>query len=471
VSAPLLLLLVLSQTDTGSSSSYPPYDPGSSSSSSYGSYSTYPTIETPPTSMPPASRPYRFRGAGELAVQPFPSGTPGGQYDLYGNVTPILAFDYGAVFAIELGAELRLRAFDNPPDQRKGDIQEILRGPDWDQYNEFGQILRYLRIGSEDGPFYLQAGALRGVTLGSGHLISRYDNQISPDYHPAGAKMAFVIGPTRTELFASDVVGGRIFAGEVKMDLARLFSKAEAVYDRYHFAFSAAHDAGRAGYLSPAITLFHVDADAALYLSPKARFFGFAGFGGRAADNGPNFGAVIGFSGEGTPPGQIQLGGKLEFRKQGGFYRQGMFGATYELSRFSGTGLGLARVANENIPDNFSGYMEFQIGYGPTDPTAYRDMRIVFSAAGEYFLWGRLDLDARITARLPDDKGSVAARFALVGMMQGAERYDGAIEVRYRIMPSLYAVGQGGTVLFPQPDGTLLRGMFAALGVGFDFER
>ena len=46
-----------------------------------------------------------------------------------------------------------------------------------------------------------------------------------------------------------------------------------------------------------------------------------------------------------------------------------------------------------------------------------------------------------------------------------------AVEARYRILPSLYAMGQGGLVFFPQANGALFRGVFAGLGVGFDFER
>lgn len=35
----------------------------------------------------------------------------------------------------------------------------------------------------------------------------------------------------------------------------------------------------------------------------------------------------------------------------------------------------------------------------------------------------------------------------------------------------MYAVGQGGTLLFPTPEGTLRPGAFASLGLGVDHAR
>jgi hypothetical protein len=45
------------------------------------------------------------------------------------------------------------------------------------------------------------------------------------------------------------------------------------------------------------------------------------------------------------------------------------------------------------------------------------------------------------------------------------------LEVRWRFGCWLYAVGQGGTLLFPAPDGTLHPGAFASLGLGVDHVR
>ncbi len=424
-----------------------------------------------PAAPPPPPKGFRVYGAAELAAEPHLLSLRDGQFDVFGLVTPILALEVGTVFSIELSADLRLRAFGSRPELRDTDYWRVLRRLDWDQLNDFAQPLQRLRIGSKEGPFHLQAGALRGYTLGHGHLISRYDNRLNPDYHPAGAALAFSVGPLRSELFASDVIGGRIFAGDMRLDIGRIFSLNSEQFDRYHMSISTAHDAGRAGGASPTVTLLHMDADAALYIGPTAKVYAVAGFGGRMLEEGaPNLGAVVGFTGEGIPAEKVQMGGRLELRKQGGLFRHGLLGPTYELSRFSGLGFTKTPVASEALPDSFSGYAEIEIGLGPTDPTAYRERRIVISASGEYYLWGRLDLDARVTARLPGGLGAVGARFALVGFMQGPQRYDGAIEVRYRVAPSIYAIGEGGTVFFPQAGGTLLRGVFGGLGVGFDFE-
>lgn len=468
MASPLLLLLILGQANPGTP------DPSAPSSTEV---VTAPTDNQPQASstvtVEPNSPPshFRFRGAAEFVVEALPSGVPEGQYDLFGLVTPVLAFEAGTSVSLELGAELRLRAFDNPPEQHASDVQGLLRGSDWDRLNDLGQVLRLLRIGSSNGPFLLEAGAFRPFTLGHGHLISRYDGQLNPDYHPAGGHTSFAIGPTRTDLFVSDVVGGRLFAGEISLDLAQAFSDQEALYERYHGALSVAYDAGRAGYPSPPIGLLHLDADAALYHGELGELFGIAGAGGRMVNEAVNLGAVFGFSGEVIPtPGELKVSGKLEIRKNGAGFRQGMFGPTYELSRFAGMGFGLPPVANEVLPDGFSGYLELAVGLGSSDPAAAKPRHVVVSAAAEYFLWGRLDADARVTARLPDNQGTIAARFSMVGFLQNP-RYDGTIEARYRILPSLYAMGQGGVVFFPQASGALFRGVFAGLGVGFDFER
>lgn len=54
----------------------------------------------------------------------------------------------------------------------------------------------------------------------------------------------------------------------------------------------------------------------------------------------------------------------------------------------------------------------------------------------------------------------------------GSGRFPGTdvtLEARYRFAPSWYAVASGGTVFFPQPDGSLVRGVDAGLGLGADF--
>src|SRR5258708_35762400 len=102
----------------------------------------------------------QFHAALEGLAESFPSGTPVGAQDLFAIATPLMSIDAGDEFAFELGANLRLRVFDDPPLQRAGDIAGVLRGADWREPSDFGQILRELRIGGDDWPMYLRAGPL-----------------------------------------------------------------------------------------------------------------------------------------------------------------------------------------------------------------------------------------------------------------------------------------------------------------------
>ena len=61
-----------------------------------------------------------------------------------------------------------------------------------------------------------------------------------------------------------------------------------------------------------------------------------------------------------------------------------------------------------------------------------------------------------------------------LGMGQTGARYLGlgAAEVRWRFLGgNLYALGTGGTLLFPTPEGTLRPGAFASVGLGVDNAR
>jgi hypothetical protein len=406
----------------------------------------------------------KLRAAAEGSLTSFPSGTPGGQQDVFFDLRPIVGIDVGDSFGIEVGAEFRLRLIDETPGQRADDIGGVLRGADWDEASDFGQILRSLRISKPDSVFWIQAGAVRKKTLGLGHLISRYSNQDNPDYHPAGATVGVNYKAIRAELFASDIFGARIFAGEVVADVGRIFANSEGFYDRFHLAFSAAHDAGRAGYVAPAVTLFQLDFDAVLYRNTTTRIMVLAGLGARTADvldPTPDLGLLAGLSIDAMLEGGFSIGGRLEIRKQQGGFRPGFIGAGYEIARFAGTGFSGPSRAAEQLADGFSFAAELHIASGTA---------VSFDLAAEYFNWGRTDLDALFSLEIIDHRLVAGARFMATGLGK-IPRYAMTSELRLRLFSSFYVMGAAGTVFFPQPDGTLVRGIFAGAGAGIDFER
>jgi hypothetical protein len=77
-----------------------------------------------------------------------------------------------------------------------------------------------------------------------------------------------------------------------------------------------------------------------------------------------------------------------------------------------------------------------------------------------------------VAAQLFGRTVEVAVKGLAVGMGQPGARYLGAAEVRWRFLSgTLYALGAGGTLLYPEADGALRPGAFASVGLGVDHAR
>jgi hypothetical protein len=79
---------------------------------------------------------------------------------------------------------------------------------------------------------------------------------------------------------------------------------------------------------------------------------------------------------------------------------------------------------------------------------------------------------ARVAVQLFGRAVELAARGPAVGLGHSGARYLGAAEVRWRFLGGrLYALGTGGTLLFPAAEGTFLPAAFASVGLGVDDAR
>jgi hypothetical protein len=311
---------------------------------------------------------------------------------------------------------------------------------------------------------------MRKKTLGLGHLVNRYSSQENADYHPASVGALLVLGPVRSEFFASDFLFGRILSGDVSVDLGALFSSKAESKDRYLVSLEVAHDSAKSGLpfrpdatvpalaLNPA-TLLHLDGSAVLLRNATLRLMVLLGLGARVTTGAP-LGFVVGGAMDATVK-ELGISVKLEARKQAGGFRQGYFGPNYELSRYADIGFTGTPQADAVLPDGFSFYGEFKLGIGTA---------VSVDVAAEYFTYGRTDLDTTANFTLLDSWLVAQARFTAVGMGQSG-RYHATGGLRARLFKSFYVVANGGTVFFPQVDGTLIRGVTASAGVGVDFER
>ena len=89
-------------------------------------------------------------------------------------------------------------------------------------------------------------------------------------------------------------------------------------------------------------------------------------------------------------------------------------------------------------------------------------------SALEYFDFGRLDADVSLGVSFADDRGLFTIR-AIAQGIGVAPRWLAAADLRLRFGEVFYVLAQGGTVFFPSPGIGLVRGVFAAVGMGLDF--
>ncbi|MFY1828022.1 hypothetical protein ACN47A_19025 [Myxococcus fulvus] len=379
------------------------------------------------------------------------------------QVAPMVALDQGEWFRLNVGAPLRLRLWG-------GAGAGFVRKEDWDTLSDWGQVVRLFSVGV-DASNAVWAGRMEGYSLLSGHLVRRYSNQLNPDYHPAGLGASGTLGPVYAEAFVSDLLGARLTGAEVALDVQHLLFGRPAVPGLYTLAFSAVHDWGRAGGVSRPMTLAHVDGTAVV-LRRRSRDMGLevhllGGWGGRPGEGGA-WGAVAGVGLEAVSS-TVDLRARLEGRLQRGGFRQGAFGPDYELARFQAVGPSTASLAESSFPRGGSAYGEVILGWDAVRLSGMRQRHVFVSLGVEAFTWGRVDVDGRMEAQLFHRNLSLGVGGLATGMGQSGARYLVSAEARWRFLGGrLFAVGQGGTLLFPTPERALRPGAFAGVGLGVD---
>ncbi|MCP3168848.1 hypothetical protein [Myxococcus qinghaiensis] len=371
------------------------------------------------------------------------------------------------VVHLGLGAPVRLRMWGG------GEGASLVRKEDWDTRSDWGQWLQTLTVGG-DAPNFLWAGALESYTLLSGHLVRRYNNRGNPDYHPAGVVVTGMLRPLYVEAFASDVLGARLMGAEVALDMRHLLFGPAPHPFQYMVSLSAVHDWGKAGGTLEPVTLVHVDGTAIL-VRRRSDEGGFelqanGGWGGRPGDDGA-WGAVAGLGAE-YMSSRMDLRVRLEGRSQRGGFRQGAFGPDYELARFQVAGPAALSQADAPFPDGYSAHGEVIIDWDAEGLGVLGQRHFRLTMGAEVFGWGRVDADGRLEVQAFRRNLTVAVGGLAVGAGQPGARYLVSGEARWRFLGgTLYAVGQGGTLLFPTAEGTLRPGAFASVGLGVDHAR
>ncbi|AFE07589.1 hypothetical protein COCOR_07545 [Corallococcus coralloides DSM 2259] len=383
------------------------------------------------------------------------------------QLEPMVALGKGEALRLILGAPVRLRLWGG------GDGAGAVRKEDWDTLSDWGQVVRLFMVGG-DTPDSVWLGMMEGYSLLSGHLVRRYGNRINPDAHPAGVIATVTLGPAYAELFASDVLSARLTGAEVALDVQHVLFGRPSVPGRYTLALSAVHDWGQVGGTSRSLTLAHLDATAVVLRRGRkgqrveAHLLG--GWGGRPGMGGA-WGAVVGVGVDALTP-TVDLRARLEGRLQRGGFRQGTFGPDYELARLQVAGPATVPLAEASFPEGYSAYGEVILSWDAVRLSGMRQRHLFLSLGVEAFSWGRVDVDGRVETQLFHRDFSLGVSGLAAAMGLPGARYLVSGEARWRFLGgNLYALGQGGRLLFPTPEGTPRPGTFAAVGLGVDNAR
>ncbi|WP_374268597.1 Tox-REase-5 domain-containing protein [Corallococcus sp. RDP092CA] len=330
----------------------------------------------------------------------------GGEAEGFMQVEPMLVLDGGEKFGANLGGPVRFRL-------RGGEGAGRVRKEDWDTLSDFGQLVRALKLGADSSPVALWVGQMEGFHLLSGHLVRRYSNLTNPDYHPAGALLTAMAGPLYVEGFASDVLAARLMAAEVEVDVQHVLFGKPRKRKHYTLSLSVAHDFARVSETSRRPLLAHLDGTAVLWLRKGREVHVVAGWGGRPGEGGA-WGAVAGIGLDVVTP-QLDLLARLEVRRQHGGFRQGYFGADYELARFQAAGTSGLPLAEAPFPDGYSVQTEASVAWDAEllDEVLHRHLRMTVGV--EAFSWGRLDADWRLGVQLLHRNVELAVKGLAVG--------------------------------------------------------
>ncbi len=148
---------------------------------------------------------------------------------LYVNTIVNTEFDLGPV-GLGLGLPLNLLVWNNdnccgPDPDKDGNHPHsrdykayggVLRKRDWNEWQDYARLIRFVRYGHKRDPVYLLAGQMWGASIGHGTLLNRYSNSLSIDHPKFGLAVdlnsTFVGVETLTDnATGPSILGGRIY--------------------------------------------------------------------------------------------------------------------------------------------------------------------------------------------------------------------------------------------------------------------
>jgi hypothetical protein len=395
--------------------------------------------------------------AGVMSSQGEPNGLDG-----LAQLRPLVSVSHRTDFDLKLAPLFRFRIVDSEALNRTDDIASILRGRDFDELSDLGNVIDSLRFNQRFDSVFFNIKTTTQKSLGLGHVVRRYSARENADYRPASGTLAVWLSPLRVEFFASDILSPRIFALDVRLDVGRLFTT--PVNDRFFVALQLAYDAGLTGvqfrpgasFQTPSASLANADVSLVLFRNAS---IGIAAIGGAALRfDTKGFGALFGVAADWHIEG-VLASVKLEARwLSEGNFRFGFFGPTYEIARFSDVGFSGQSIGQRALTSG--GTLDAEIKVSTND-------FISFDAHAEYFLFGRTDIDTSLELSVIKNQLFLSAQLAIVGIGE-VLRFHVNSNMKFRIAKGFYVSANGATMMSPQSDGRILRGYTISAGLGLD---
>jgi hypothetical protein len=135
----------------------------------------------------------------------------------YASVSPefnITREAWGFPFSLSLGLPVRTQLLDSRADRGWDDLGR-LRKKDWDEISDYARILRFLKLGGKEKPFYLNVDSFTPGTLGHGTILKRYNPSLNLNTRRVSAQFDAFSDYIGMESYVNDITGPNILGALV----------------------------------------------------------------------------------------------------------------------------------------------------------------------------------------------------------------------------------------------------------------
>lgn len=146
-----------------------------------------------------------------------------------------LELDFGVV---GLGIQVPMNVLVYNWDTAEGSTAEkLFRKEDWDEWQDYLKMLRYLRVFHKGDPFYARLGSLDNTRIGHGTIMNDYYNNILTDHFALGLVMDVNTKWVGVETVINDLMRARLFGGRVWVAPLSFFMENE-FFHRFRTGFT-----------------------------------------------------------------------------------------------------------------------------------------------------------------------------------------------------------------------------------------